>query len=467
LLTIRYNDSSTSGSDDFAPTPPVDDVSALLLRAVDTDGNVNNDIKEYLESRHSSPSWHYTVTDQGGYGAVASPAPYFFLAAVGNRYNAYRTTDLTSLTFPYRKTLYDAAVTPASTPYTIPMANSVQLAVNGLNDDAFSNPVIPATISNDHWNAALSSGAGAYEAVKQFGFNFLFGATNNTFDYWEDVLTVDQSFYRTGYGPAEATTVSGDSDNTYYTLDSRTLSDFPIAATSPTTIPSNTLAFRFDPRAQSYFDATGTARIPYYRLSRLKVEDATLDTGTHDLIGLKPGHTFNVNAYVYAQEGSWNIIPSIFFDENVRRDWVNSPGATASSGQDPGENLDLNRDGTTTEAEKAAVYRFYRYNYKINFKGAIMENKTAVVQNAGSGATQVTGDVADWTDKWAAVTLTAANFPGNVLDHTTVKYGDGHSNAWQTINYEFDPAAVTGASPLNADPGFNLPVTPDLIYQTG
>jgi hypothetical protein len=459
LLTIRYSDTATSGTHDFAPTPPADDTAALLLRAVDTDGNINNDIKEYLESRRSTPDWNYSVTDQGGYGSIASPPPYFFLSAVGNRYDAHRTTNLTALSFPYRKTLYDNAATTASTPYTIPMANSVQLTVNGLNGTAAAP--ISATINSDHWNSALSSGAGAYEAVKQFGFNFLFGATNNSFEYWEDVLTVDSSFYRTGYGPADATTVNGDSDNTYYTLDSRTLSDFPAATTSPTAIPSNTLAFRFDPRAQPYFDATGTARIPYYRLSRLKVEDATFDNTTHDLTGLRPGHTFNVNAYIYAQQGSWNIIPNTFFDENVRRDWVNFPGATASSGQDAGENLDLDRDGTITEAEKAAVYRFYRYNYKINFKGAIMENKTAVVQNAGSGGTQVTGDVQDWTDKWASVTLTAANFPGGTLDHSTVSYGD----EWQTVSYEFDPAAATSA--LDADEGFNPPISPDLIYQSG
>lgn len=465
LFKVHYKDTDTpNGIHQFFPPPPppgpADDVAALLLKAVDNNGDVNDDIKHYLESRNSIPQeWHYTVDDPKGYGMLPTPPAYFFLAAVGNRYEASRTDAPPSPTaFPYRKTLYDGTT---STAYTIPMANSVQLTVNGL-DGPVANPTIPATITSDHW----SGGSGAMEAVKQFGFNFLFGATNNTFEYWEDVLTVDQSFYRSGYGPANDKDVTGDADNTYYTLDSRTLSDFPSAAVVPTAFPSRTLAFRFDPRAKGYFSSTDgdTPRIPYYRLSRLKMEDETFDDTTHDLTGLKPGHTFNVNAYVYAQEGSWNIIPGIFFDENVKRDWVDLPPYTSPlNHKDDGENLDLNRDGTTSEAEKAAVYRFYRYNYKINFKGAIMENKSAPVIDAGTSnvATQILGDVKDWTNKWISVTLTAANFPSGTLDHDSIKFG----NEWKAIGYEFDPAAAANA--LNADEGFNPPISPDLIYQTG
>jgi len=449
FFNIRYTDTVTpNGEHKFPATPPADEAAARAQRVADTDTTTTNDLKSYLTNVRTSPQWNYTVTDPEGYSALAPP--YVSLAAVGNRYDADLTIDGTTLTFPYLKALFPAG-TPAT--YTVPMATSVQLMVNG-----------PMTTTATYPNgvpAMLISDDGALDVVRQFGFNFLFGDSTSTIEAFEDVLTVDQSFYRTGYGAANADAISGSNvDNTFYTLDSRTLDDFPISAAG-----SNTLAFRFDPRAEPYFNANNNARIPYYRLSRLKTEIATFDNADRQLSALAPSHTINVNAFVYAQEGSWFVIPGDYF-EDVRRDWVNAPGPTSGPGaataaKQTGENLDLNRDGITTETERVAVYRYSRYNYKIAFKGAIMENKSAVVVNAGT----INGDVQDWTDKWVNTTLTPGNFPGGVLDHTGIKYGDGEE--MQIISYQFDPVAADPNNVLDNDTGFNPPVNSELIYESG
>jgi hypothetical protein len=61
---------------------------------------------------------------------------------------------------------------------------------------------------------------------------------------------------------------------------------------------------------------------------------------------VQPGHVIDVRAFVYAQEGSWIVIPGDFFDPVVKN------------------NSDLDRDGVVSRAEQVAAYRFNRYNYK-------------------------------------------------------------------------------------------------------
>src|SRR5690606_21336419 len=111
-------------------------------------------------------------------------------------------------------------------------------------------------------------------------------------------------------------------------------------------------------------------QIPFYRISNLKLEYETLDAGTHDFSHLGVGSTLEINAYVYAQEGGWQVIPGTYFDTDVQ------------NGQD------LNRDGVISQGEQVAAYRYHRYNYQIVFHGAIMENQTASMEH-----------VKDWTDK--------------------------------------------------------------------
>src|SRR5690606_29804783 len=91
---------------------------------------------------------------------------------------------------------------------------------------------------------------------------------------------------------------------------------------------------------------TADARIPFYRLSNLKIENETWgnSTSAHDLAGFGSVDTMNINAYVYAQEGGWYVIAAPKFDTNVK----NSD--------------DLNRDGVISTAETVAAYRYNRYH---------------------------------------------------------------------------------------------------------
>ncbi len=142
-----------------------------------------------------------------------------------------------------------------------------------------------------------------------------------------------------------------------------------------------------------------------------------------------------IDALVYAQEGTWFIIPGSYFDP-----------ASVGAG--------------------APAYR--RYNYRITFHGAITENYTASPDA-----------VRDWMDKWAYPVWTPG--AGGVLNLS-----------WGSITYEFDESLRAGRNePTTAvvgnvrvaatDPHFSttsssfvclwnlprlplLPVSPDLIY---
>lgn len=98
-----------------------------------------------------------------------------------------------------------------------------------------------------------------------------------------------------------------------------------------------------------------------------------------------------VNALIYAQRGSWFVIPGAYFDANARA-------------------MDYDGDGTIQADERLWATRMLRYNYRITVRGCITEDHTANVE-----------DVADWSNKWA--------FP---------IYSDGSTLGWGTIEYEFD-----------------------------
>jgi len=75
-----------------------------------------------------------------------------------------------------------------------------------------------------------------------------------------------------------------------------------------------------------------------YRLSRFKI--AQEDSSGH----LLPGINIRINALIYAQQGSWFVIPGVAFDETSRND---------------------------------NAIRYRRYNYSITIIGAVCENRTA------------------------------------------------------------------------------------------
>jgi hypothetical protein len=68
---------------------------------------------------------------------------------------------------------------------------------------------------------------------------------------------------------------------------------------------------------EDYFNNLTTLQVPTYFLSRIKLENATLNAG-HQFETLQPGHIIDVRAFVYAQEGSWIVIPGDYFDPTVK-----------------------------------------------------------------------------------------------------------------------------------------------------
>jgi len=125
------------------------------------------------------------------------------------------------------------------------------------------------------------------------------------------------------------------------------------------------------------------------------------------LENLKLTSEIHVDALVYAQNGSWFVIPGKWAD------------ASSPTGQDAIDGL--------------------RYNTPIFFRGAISESHPA-----DSPA------VADWVNKWS--------YPYYLTGDSTDK------PHWGTIKYEFDDDLINNRrGPLSILPV--LPVSPDLIYE--
>jgi hypothetical protein len=328
--------------------------------------------------------------------------PYYFLASVGNR---YRINAAAPSAWPFRPGI-------KTTPFyfDIPMATSVAAFLNGTS----------TRIGSEVWDTALND----YQSVPCFGFNPLHGVGGAT-DQVEDVLTGDESFY-TPYSGSTA----------LYALDSRTFNGARVG--------ENTFALRLNDQqmdanpyhlVSTYFNATDDNDIPFYRLSRVKLENVTLGA-TREMEALQPAQTIDVHAYVYAQEGSWIVIPGDFYDASTRN------------------NADLDRNGFISRSESAAAYRYARYNYQIHFTGAICENHSPPINNSGT----VRGAVSDWMNKWATTKLHTGNFSGAALNTASVSYANGN---FGNIVYNFDDSAMRGL--LDDDDGFHLPLSPQLV----
>ncbi|MEO6908472.1 MAG: hypothetical protein ABI210_11335, partial [Abditibacteriaceae bacterium] len=441
-LTVNYteNPPNTPAVDTFPQTQPTSQATASGITLAQLQADMTT-----IAAARTAPKWHYQVTVDNGYDTATNQPLYYFMAGMGNLFNNFYATVATPWA-SQQQDIFQKTV-------TIPMATSVWVTMNGQQ----------VQLQDNHWNTMLknpdgSSAPEAYGKVNQFGFNPIFINSDGTnplsadpsYDS-EDALTTDQYFYQPNGTEAPASAAYSDQttyDNgptTQYTLDSRQLQGFTIANTG-----GNDIAIQLDnagvdgtgQTVTNYFDP---GKIPFYRLSNLKVENETLDS-SHEVDSIAPADTFNINAYVYAQEGGWYVISGTNFDANVK----NSD--------------DLNRDGVISQGESAAAYRYHRYNYQIVFTGAIMENQTAIVNTDGG----TPGQVSDWMDKWATVNLTSANFtagtpPTLTLNATPYNSGDPANSNFDTILYFYDQTAATGA--LATDTGFHEPVAPGLIYQ--
>ncbi|MEI6501015.1 MAG: hypothetical protein WCP21_08305, partial [Armatimonadota bacterium] len=107
-----------------------------------------------------------------------------------------------------------------------------------------------------------------------------------------------------------------------------------------------------------------------------------------------------VNALMYAQRGSWFVIPGSYFDPRAT-----SPDQNGTNVATPG--------GGDEWQESVYASRFRRYNYEITVRGAITEDHAAPI-----------GAVQTWTTRWA--------YP---IWNTT---GASPVLSWGTIRYQFD-----------------------------
>lgn len=178
-----------------------------------------------------------------------------------------------------------------------------------------------------------------------------------------------------------------------------------------------------------------------YLLKKWKIEELRPNSGGSYQVPQGAIHA-RVNALMYAQRGSWFVIPGQYFDRTAVTD-------------------DYNGNGVVDALDSLYAARFARYNYEITVRGAITEDHTAPLEAAQT-----------WMERWA--------YP--IYSGT----GDNLSLAWGTIRYEFDerlrmnreqsPTALNGAvrsgamgatvqSSLPKLPC--LPSSPTLIYAGG
>ncbi len=378
--------------------------------------------------------WKYDIDVRAG----CETMPFFYLAGIGNRYDYGVKPTLpvapTGLV-GWQANIDNSDI--AANSYQIPLTTSIAFWLNNPNV-----PVLPATAStmtNEHWNGTT------YDQTKAFGFdpNFI---DSGIASEGEDVLTADQSFYQT----------AATADPVKSTLDSRFFGALPGG--------ENWFTLRQNPLAPS-LAANAAANLPDYRVLNMKLEDVSLTPSTPTISAIKPGHTFSVNAYVYAQTGSWFVIPGPTFEPRLHGDATqayfdfdndNAPAElgeyldVAGDGYNAGDFPDFNRNGAIDDADRYAVARYLRYNYQINFTGAIAENQTVLVNDAGTTAK---GAVASWMDKWSTIHFDSTQMPPVPL--TTDR-----------IHYVFDPTIATNGleqddpSTLNIDEtdyGFRLP----------
>jgi hypothetical protein len=429
----------TAGTDTFPTTTRTTEADATAA-TIDSifaagSGSMNAPIAAHSNSLLTPPfDWQYT-TSVTAYGNL----PLHYLAGVGSR------VDFGAATVPAdrRRDLNNPNVQAgvASTPYAIPLATSINIAINSKGD--LDN------IFNENWNTTLlppTYTAPSYDRTNQFGFRPTFVDPATPAAPNEDVLTSDQSFYQT--------------DPLQTTLDSRN-SPFD-ATTNPTglNVGDNSLVLR----QSSGLIAPTTGTLPAYRILGNKLESVTITPATSIITAVTPAYTFNVNAYVYAQTGSWFVIPGQMFDERLRgnisqtyldanENLIAEPGEfikgvnalgvqNTGTGWEVGDFADLNRNGIIDPSDQGAMLRYNRYNYSINFSGAIAENQTALVNDVGTAAK---GAVNDWMSKWATTRY-------DVAAATPVT----HSR----IQYTFDPSVAQGE--LIDDRGFLLPQTTEL-----
>ncbi len=388
-----------------------------------------SDIRGTEDSR-SMPDQGYRYTASlTNTTAEFAALPSHALAGVGLRYDP-GTLFVPPVTSPANNRRQDFNKTAALDGFTIPLATSVEYNLNG----GLSNllPVVGTRVT------------------KYIGFSP--DPADN-----DDVLTVDSSFYQLKTEISKST------------IDARVF-DAPIDATGLTTSFITTPPSIVLKRSAALSAQATSDLLPDYELRSMKLESVNLSSNN-----VKPvTDAIQINAFVYAQEGSWFVIPGDYFRSNPPVRGEINAGTQALTGSyidyngsktpDTNEYIlqgatkiaDLNRNGRVDGGEKEAALRFVRYNTApIQFYGAIVENQTAVVADvkdaAGNTVDKAKGAVQDWMDKWAT------------YDDTTVANTEvGKPAQFKFITYAYDPTLANGNVGANQ---LRVPVTDELLYQ--
>ena len=362
--------------------------------------------------------------------AAFATLPAHALAGVGLRYQPGATFEAPfDSAANQRRQDFGLATQPDG--FTIPLATSVEYDLGG-------------TLSNLLPNSQS-------RLTKYIGFDPT--AAGN-----DDALTVDFSFYQPKTEIAKST------------LDSRVLSLLPATDPQLTSAPQSLIL----KRSFALSDAATSSLLPDHRVRAMKLENASLNDQS-----IKPvAGALQINAFVYAQEGSWLVIPGDYFRSSPAvRGIADGTGKIIGSYIDTNNSktveaneyillnpnnaasarvADLNRNGRYDKGEIEAALRFTRYNMApIQFFGAICENQTAVVADVAAVAVGVapvvSGAVQDWTDKWAT------------YDDTGVPNSEaGKATQFSFIRYDYDPSLASGSAGANQ---LRVPVTSELIYQ--
>ena len=391
----------------------------------------------------TSEGYRYTATPTNPlFGALPSSA----LAGIGLRYAPRGYFD-PAATSPAKNRPQDFnadAAVPSK--FTIPLATSVEYDLNGAS--ALFEPTV---------NSMLP-------AIRFIGFS-----PNNTSN--DDALTVDSSFYQLKDNIIDST------------IDARVL-DRPVGTGLPLSLPQSIVLKR---SAQVNTTAISDL-LPDYQVRSMRLENINLRIVGAERKAIKPAAgDMQINAFVYAQEGSWLVIPGDYFrsdfpsnpqirgEKNAGNelagsyiDYNDNNTADAPVAGQPTEYVvdtsetpnpkvaDLNRNGIADPGEKEAALRFVRYNTApIKFYGAIVENQTAVVADIADATVGnppiIKGAVQDWMDKWAAYADTGSSGGGV-----------GLPNKFSFITYAYDPTLANGNAGANQ---LRVPVTDELLYQ--
>ncbi len=297
---------------------------------------------------------------------------------------------------------------PTTGPVTLPTVPPRYLASVGIGREASGDddPMlftsqrlqVPWTISTSvFWRKALNN-----TSLNTTTPDYLLGSSRTALDA-DELETVNRDFYERD--------VAGVKTQARLRWMNRLL--------TPTTADMPFTGSNFVTLNPNYAGLSSAASIlPNYRLGGFKIERDDFSATT----SFTPGMDIEVEATIFAQDGSWFVIPMP----------MRAP-------------VDIDGLPTVSSAEQALSTRYRRLNYNISIIGNIVQNISPTANVDYDGERDPDGKANGAMKTW----LDSLSYPEEV---DTNRRGA----KWRTITYQ--------AGPLPRDHGLYLPVTPDLMY---